>query len=244
MNWKLLSLPALLASGLGAIYLLPSAGMVANSAIRMELPLEEGQWMFRKNLPSEEELQALAKDTQFSKATCYRARPGEFTEDGYRNADIVDLSIVLSGYDLNNSIHRPERCMPAQGHRILSSSDLPIKLANGQEFTIRRLLSSRKIPGKEPGKVEELHCVTYYFFVGHDRIAHDHLERTFLDMKDRLVRGMDQRWAYASLSMCYGRMPWYPDVEITEAEADRKIQEFLGEFAEKQIDWKQVQFRS
>lgn len=240
MNWKLLSLPALLACGLGAIYLLPSAGKVAGSAVNMELPQEEGEWVFRKNLPSKEELDALAKDTQFSKATCYRARPGEFTKDGYRNADIIDLSVVLSGYDLNNSIHRPERCMPAQGHHILSGSDIVLKLSNGRLLTVRRLLSTRKISSQTPGETQELKCVTYYFFVGHDKVAHDHLQRTFMDMKDRLVRGMDQRWAYASLSMSFGKMPWYPDVEITEQEADRKLGMFLTQFAEGQINWKQI----
>ena len=240
MNWKAMILPAVLAVGLGAIYFLPSAGAVADTAIRMELPQEDGGWMFRKNLPSKEELEALAKDTEFSKATCFRARPGEFTKDGYRNADLIDLSIVLSGYDLNNSIHRPERCMPAQGHDILSGSDVTIQLSNGRELTVRRLLSTRKIPSGEPGQSRDLRCVTYYFFIGHDRVAHDHLQRTLLDMKDRLLRGMDQRWAYASLSMCFGRMPWYEEAEITEEEADRKLTEFLKEFAEKQIDWAQV----
>jgi len=240
MNWKLLSLPVLLASGLGGIYFLPSAGQVANSAIRMELPQEDGEWMFRKNLPSKEELGALAKDTQFSKATCFRARPGEFTADGYRNADIIDLSIVLSGYDLNNSIHRPERCMPAQGHVNLSGSDVTIKLSGGQDLTVRRLRSTLRKSSTPQGEAHELQCVTYYFFVGHDRLAHDHLQRTFMDMQDRLVRGMDQRWAYASFSMCYGRMPWYPDAEITEQEVDRKLVEFVSAFADQQIDWKQI----
>jgi hypothetical protein len=240
MNCKLLSLPVLLAFGLGGIYLLPSAGKVANSAIRMELPQEEGEWMFRKNLPSAEELGALAKDTEFSKATCFRARPGEFTADGYRNADIIDLSIVLSGYDLNNSIHRPERCMRAQGYYNLSGSDVTVKLSSGHELTVRRLRSTRRSSGVSQGEVQELQCVTYYFFVGHDRVAHDHLQRTVMDMKDRLVRGMDQRWAYASFSMCYGRMPWYPDAEITEQEVDRKLVEFVSAFAEQQIDWEQL----
>ncbi len=241
MNWKVLLLPSLLAVGLGGIYFLPSAGQVANSAIRMELPQEEGEWMFRKNLPSKEELDALAKDTQFSKATCFRARPGEFTSDGYRNADIIDLSIVLSGYDLNNSIHRPERCMPAQGHYNLSGRDLTIRLSNGRDLTVRRLASTMKRRSDaQQGEAGDLKCVTYYFFVGHDRLAHDHFQRTFIDMQDRLVRGMDQRWAYASFSMCFGRMPWYPDAEITEEEVDRKLVEFVSAFAEQQIDWKQL----
>jgi len=241
MNWKPLILPVMLAAGLGAIYFLPSAGAVADAAIKMELPQEDGGWIFRKNLPSKEELQALAKDTEFSKATCFRARPGEFTKEGYRNADLLDLSIVLSGYDLNNSIHRPERCMPAQGHDILSGSDVRIQLSNGRELTARRLLSTRKIPASESGETRDLRCVTYYFFVGHDRVTHSHLQRTFIDMKDRILKGQDQRWAYASLSMCFGRMPWYEDAEITEEEADRKVQRFLKEFAEKQINWQQVQ---
>lgn len=240
MNWKLMILPVVLATGLGTIYFLPSVGAAAGTAIKMELPQEEGGWVFRKNLPSKEELAALAKDTEFSKASCFRVRPGEFTADGRYNADLLDLSIVLSGYDLNNSIHRPERCMPAQGHTILSGSDIPIQLSNGRTLTVRRLLSTRKIPASEEGKVRELRCITYYFFVGHDRVAHDHLQRTVLDMKDRLLRGMDQRWAYASLSMCFGRMPWYEEAEITEEEADRKVTAFLREFAEKQIDWNQV----
>lgn len=240
MNWKLLSLPLLLAVGLGAIYFLPNAGKVANSAIRMELPQEEGEWMFRKTLPSQAELNTLARDTEFSKATCFRSRPGEFTGDGYRNADIIDLSVVLSGYDLNNSIHRPERCMPAQGHTILSGSNMRIRLRNGRILTVRRLLSKQKDTSQQVGERHELKCVTYYFFVGHSRTTHDHLERTLLDMKDRLVHGMDQRWAYASLSMRFGRMPWYPDVEITEQEADRKLLSFVAALAERQIAWEQI----
>ena len=35
--------------------------------------------------------------------------------------DQVLVSIVLSGHDLDNSIHRPERCLPAQGWTIVDS---------------------------------------------------------------------------------------------------------------------------
>ena len=40
-----------------------------------------------------------------------------------------------------------------------------------------------------------------------------------MDMKDRLLYGRDQRWAYVSTSMWYGKIPWLPQ-EITEAEAE------------------------
>ncbi len=233
-------LPVVLAAGLGSIYLLPQAGEVAGTAIKMDLPSQEGGWRFEKVPPSQAELDALAKDTQFSKAICLSPRPGETNLEGYLVPDRLDLSIVLSGYDLNNSIHRPERCMPAQGHTILSSTDIDIRLSNGRTLTARRLLSTQKIPTSEDRKSsQDLNCVTYYFFVGHDRIAHDHLQRTFIDMKDRLVRGMDQRWAYASISMWYGKVPWI-EPQVTEKEADEKVIKFLSEFAEKQIDWSQV----
>lgn len=238
MNMKQLVLPAILAVGLGSVYFLPSEGKIGESAIKMELPREDGEWMFRKTLPSKDELQALAEDTEFSKAICYRARPGEYTKEGYANADVIDLSVVLSGYDINNSIHRPERCMPAQGHTILSGSDLDIPLSNDRHLTVRRLLSTRKVTIGDQSK--DFHCITYYFFVGHDRLAHSHLERTFLDMKDRLIRGMDQRWAYASFSINFGRMPWYEDVEITEKEADQKVTAFVKAFADRQIDWSKI----
>ncbi len=240
MNFKLMILPAMLAVGLGSIYFLPQAGSVANTAIKMELPDSEGGWSFRKTPPSKEELEALAKDTEFSKAICLSPRPGEMTVDGLYIPDRLDLSIVLSGYDLNNSIHRPERCMPAQGHTILSGSDVPIKLANGRTLTVRRLISTQKIPLTEDRKTsQDLKCVTYYFFVGHDSVAHDHLQRTFVDMKDRLVRGMDQRWAYASVSMWFGKLPWI-EPEVSQEEADGKVTKFLTEFAETQINWDQV----
>jgi hypothetical protein len=247
MKFKLLILPACLLVGLGAIYFLPSAGAVANSAIRMKLPAEEGAWFFKEIPPSAEEIEALAKDTAFSKAICLKPRPDQMTADGKYIPDRLDLSIVLSGYDLNNSIHRPERCMPAQGHHSLSGSNVPIHLDNGRTLTVRRLTSKQSVKLSESTKTD-LSCVTYYFFVGHDRLSHDHLQRTFIDMKDRVIRGIDQRWAYASISTWFGTMPpeWFGKLSddqplvITEAEADKKVVEFLKGFAEDQIDWKQM----
>jgi len=55
-----------------------------------------------------------------------------------------------------------------------------------------------------------------------------------------LVRGMDQRWAYASVSMWFGKMDWMDGIEVTEKEADEKLVKFLTNFAEEQIDWNQI----
>ena len=240
MNWNAWILPLVLGGSLSSIYFLPQAGKTAESATRMELPGSSGGWWFEKQAPTKEEIGTLGDETDFAKARCLKPRPGEMSEDGRYIPDLLDLSIVLSGSDLNTSIHRPERCMPAQGHTITGSRDVSFDLPNGRSFKARRLLSVKTIPGPEKGSIAaRFNCVTYYFFVGHDQITNDHLQRTLIDMKDRLVRGMDQRWAYVSASMMFGKMPWIEN-EVTEAEADEKLRKFIAEFSEKQIIWDQV----
>ena len=231
-----LILPIFAAVCLGSIYFLPTAGEVAQSAIRMDLPFLQGDWRFEEQLASEAEKEILAKDTEFSKAICFKPRPGQYDQNGDFIKDRVDLSVVLSGADINNSIHRPERCMPAQGHNILSSSNRSIKLDNGRTIKVKRLSSMQSLPANEERtKFVELDCVTYYFFVGHDRITNDHLGRTFMDMKDRLLKGMDQRWAYVSPSMWYGEM-----FGLKEVDAEMTLTNFVKRFSEEQIDWHQV----
>ena len=235
-------LPLFLGGALSAVYLLPKVGAVAQSAISMTLPDASGAWEFDKQYATEAEIKTLMSDTEFSKAVCFSARPGETNPYGNPVADVVQLSIVLSGADINNSIHRPERCMPSQGHNITSSSERTLKLANGRQFEVTRLVSLQAIrnqANKEREEYLKYDCLTYYFFVGHDRVTNGHWARTMLDIKDRLVHGMDQRWAYASVSMWYNKVP-YMDQQVSMAEADAKLQKFLTEFSEKQITWDQI----
>jgi len=242
MKSKSWILPLVLGASLSAIYFLPKVGAVAQSAVNMDLPETSGNWVLRSQPASEAETKTLSPDTRFSKAMCLSARPGDYNEYGNPVPDVVQLSIVLSGTDINNSIHRPERCMPAQGHNITSSSNQLLKLSNGRQFPVKRLVSiqsSRDTANTEREEYRKFNCVTYYFFVGHDRVTNDHLGRTVIDIKDRLLRGMDQRWAYVSMSMWFGKVP-YTDMEVTEAEADAKLLKFLEEFSKQQIDWDQV----
>ena len=241
MKLRSLVLPLFLVGTLSSVYFLPSAGQIAQSAVRMELPEGFGNWQFKNIPPSEAELGTLANDTEFSKAVCLSARPGEYDGEGRIILDRIDLSVVLSGVDINNSIHRPERCMPAQGHQIMSSIDKELLLANGRTVTVKRLRSIQRIPtNQERTEHLELNCLTYYFFVGHDSITNNHLQRTLIDMKDRLVKGMDQRWAYVSTSMWFGEIPWMEGATVGEDEVDEKLSDFVATFAEKQIDWDQV----
>lgn len=240
MKLNLWLLPLLLGGSLSAVYVLPKAGETAQSAVSMELPGEFGGWSYEKIPASETEVQTLGPDTGFAKAICLKARPGEISNDGHLVPDRMDLSVVLSGYDMNSSIHRPERCMVAQGHSITSSSDVKVAAPGGRSFPVKRLRSIQTIKNQKNEVVGNFPCVTYYFFVGHDRISNDHLERTLVDMKDRLARGLDQRWAYVSVSTWYGKIPWITAKEVSEAEADEKLTQFLASFAEKQISWEQI----
>lgn len=241
MKLPLLILPVLLGGLLSTIHLLPEAGEMAASAIKMDLPSSAGNWTMRTIPASELELKILAADTRFSKAVCLRPREGEVDlASGLSIPDRIDLSVVLSGHDLNNSIHRPERCMPSQGHVIGSSSNVSFDLPNGRSLTVRRLLSVQSIPtNEERTEFVSFNCVTYYFFVGHDSITQDHVKRTLVDMKDRLMRGMDQRWAYVSASMWYGKVPWIEE-EVSIGEADAKLRQFITEFGMEQIDWNTI----
>ena len=234
-------LPVLTAAALATVHLLPEAGEMAPSAVEMEIPGTLGDWNTRAIPASEDEIATLAADTRFSKAICLSPRDGEFDlASGLAIPDRIDISIVLSGHDLNNSIHRPERCMPAQGHVIGSSSHAVLDLPNGRKLDTRRLLSVQSLPiNAARTEYASFNCVTYYFFVGNHSITHDHIERTLIDVKDRLVRGMDQRWAYVSASMWYGKVPWIEE-EITLEEAEEKLRDFLTEFAIDQIDWEMI----
>jgi len=248
MKPKFLVLPVVLAATMCLIYLLPKSGTIARSAVKMEMPEElvlsggARSWIFVKRPASELEINALSKDTEFSKASCSAPRPFEFDSYGNRLRDNLDLSIVLSGTDINNSIHRPERCLPAQGHNILSSEPKNLVLPDGRKFATTRLLSTREenlAPAGQKENYRKFSYLTYYFFVGRDQISNSHLKRTLADMKDRLVYGLDQRWAYVSVTMPYGDVPWVGK-EVSLEEANGKVTEFLANFAEEQIDWNKI----
>lgn len=229
-------LALLLGITLSTIFMLPPFQQV-DSAMAMEIPDEIGVWRTKPYPVSQKELDILAGDTEFSKAACGVPRYSEMSYiTGRAPTDVADLSIVMSGHDIANSIHRPERCMPAQGHRGLQGSSSTLELANGKTIPVRRILSRF-----DPGSGEEATAVTYYFFVGETRITEDHLKRTLIDTRDRLFKGRAQRWAYVSVTMPYLDQPDPPrGAPLTLEAADKKIRELLVELADRNINWEQI----
>jgi len=262
-----LVLAATLAAAMSAIFVLPQFRQV-ESALDIDLgglpPLSKkvviplsasgddayvfdrglGPWLLMERPPSKKELQILAQDTKFSNAVCALPRIEQRSPiTGETRSDIADLSIVLSGYDLANSIHRPERCLPAQGHKILRSEVSELELRDGRTIPVTRLLTQRSIPTAADGSTPPvvLNCIVYYFFVGCERITASHTNRTLIDIKDRVLRGEAQRWAYVSGFISYGddEQPdwWGP---LNREQADKKIRQLLAELAENKIDWSVV----
>lgn len=238
---RYLTLPVILAGALAMIHLLPSKGSIAQSAIKMELPSFVGSWEGVIGQPSKGELEILANDTEFAKTTYFRARSGESDFLGRPLSEAISVSVVLSGSDINSSIHRPERCLVAQGHFGMEGKPSQLKISNGHILPLQRLQSSRAQTATEDGKEKfVVSNLSYYFFVGHDQLTNDHTKRTLIDMKDRVILGQDQRWAYVTVSIPFGKLPQFRN-PVSEEEADKKIRQFIEELAEDIIDWKQVQ---
>lgn len=210
---RLIVLQGVLLVGLGAVVLLPKAPERPEPGINMELPLFVGSWVGKDQEVSEKERQVLGADTQFARKS--------YTN---MNGDEIYVSIVLAGHDMNTSIHRPERCLPAQGYVMLDSSVRKLDMEN--PITVTRLHNKRPIPLRDGRTVTE-YSLDYYWFVGATETTHDHIERNFIDVRDRLFKGYNQPWAFVTV---ISRITegWTPRGR-NEAETDKLINDFLKE---------------
>lgn len=173
--------------GLSGIYLLPKTYGVRESAIIMSLPTNMEGWRFRESSPSQLVLDSLADDTDYEQGEFTRPATGRLGK-----YDMVSAFIVLSGDDMNNSIHRPERCLVAQGFEILESESVEINAGLNSTFKTRRLVSRHT--------KSDITRVSYYWFTGAAVVTPSHYGRTLTDMLDRLTTGTNQRWAYVTVS--------------------------------------------
>jgi EpsI family protein len=187
---RLLILQALLACGLGSVFYIPRQTALQPCRVQMELPDTLGGWFGSPGRVSDAERAGLAPDTQFCR---------KVYDDGFGNQVLV--SIVLSGHDLDNSIHRPERCLPAQGWTLLDSTSLalPVPKAPSGQLPVTRLFCTQEFsPAK--GRVTTVNNLDYYWFVGYSDITNSHFQREFIDMKDRLFHGYNQHWAFVTVA--------------------------------------------
>ena len=223
--------PALLALLLSAVFILPRQEQLMESSISPDLPLgfDLPGWQGTKIQESEVERSSLAADTRFSKAQYTQSRRVFWEPE----KPPVEVSIVYSGSDMNSSIHRPERCLPSQGHVNLQTSSSEIPLADGRTLTFTRLTSRVPLPDREDGLT--LNFISYYIFIGHGTMHHTHLGRTLQDMCDRVTRGYVQRWAYFQANSY-----WAPELKLNEEETDKRIRALISDLLPGQVNWSEM----
>lgn len=210
---RLIILLIFLAAGFSSIFVLPTTARMKPVGIKLELPTFVGKWYGVDQEITARELEMLAGDTEFAR---------KLYTDASGNS--IFVSIVLSGSDLDNSIHRPERCLPAQGWTIADSDKLRLPLASDRKLAVTRLHNVRQAP-LENGTTISIYNLNYYWFVGYHHLTASHLERTMFDIQDRVFKGFNQRWAYITVAstITKGLMPF----GRTEAETDTMIQDFI-----------------
>lgn len=183
-----------LAVGFSVIWILPKSESMKVSCLSRHLPMQFDTMIGKRVDITGKELQILAKDTEFERT--------QFTNSANPYHPPVEVSVVFSGKDLNNSIHRPERCLRSQGWNFVK--ERTVVLANvfpdGSDLPVREIVCKKPVT-RDDGSSFEAMRVQYYTFFGHTGITESHYGRTFQDMKDRLFKGFDQQWAYATFSV-------------------------------------------
>jgi EpsI family protein len=186
---RLLALNAVVLIGLGSVFVLPNAPHRPDPGINMALPDYVGDWYEWKGQDAavtQKERDTLGHETEFARKV-YTNTQG----------DAIFVSIVLAGNDMNTSIHRPERCLPAQGYTMMDSRRMKIDLPSGP-LSITRLHNMRPLNIESRPDLME-YSLNYYWFVGSTETTADHIERNFMDIRDRLLRGYNQPWAYVTV---------------------------------------------
>ncbi|MEY2536718.1 MAG: hypothetical protein QOG67_458 [Verrucomicrobiota bacterium] len=214
---RLALLQLLLLVGLGSVYLIPTQSRSQPAGVSMELPDSIGTWWGIPQKVTQAEREELAADTTFARRI-------------YSNGlgDQILASIVLAGEDPDNSLHRPERCLPAQGWTMIDSKVVTVSapaLPNGR-LQVTRLHSQQKFPDNK-GVVHTVYNLNYYWFIGYTDVTPSAIRRALMDIRDRVTKGYDQRWAYVTVasnitegSTKFGR---------SEKATDELIQSFIAE---------------
>lgn len=217
---RLLAVDVVIAIGLGAIFFLPDAPKTSPVGVVMKLPIWVGNWIGEDAAVSQKERDALAEDTQFARKI-YTSPAG----------DKIFVSIVLSGDDMTNSIHRPERCLPAQGWSLRDSSSRVVEVGKSGAALPVTCLSGARAVDVDHNQHITIRNLTYYWFVGSNKVTRSHFRRTMIDIRDRVFRGYNEHWAYITVASTVTKGIARPN--RSEAETRAMIEQFIKDLAPK-----------
>jgi EpsI family protein len=178
----------LLFGGLSSAFFLPKQIGFMPVGINLELPESLGEWWGRGVEVTQREKEVLGPDTDFSRKEYSNGR-----------GDVIQASIVLAGQDMMTSLHRPERCLAAQGWEFTPGDSRTIEIPGHGKLPVARL-RNHKLIKKPDGKTAPLQNICYYWFAGSRDVTRSHLQRVRIDTMDRLSGGYVQRWAMMMIS--------------------------------------------
>ena len=219
---RLLILQGIALFGMGLIFLLPTAPKSQPVGVHLQLPPLIGPWYGTDEAVTERERTILGPETEFSRKI-YRDDLGHQ----------ILVSVVLGGQDMNTSIHRPERCLPAQGWTILDSRIIPVPMGDpalpgGDKPPLKVMRLHNSHPAKTNSGIQySVTNVSYYWFVGYSDTTASHFTRTWFDIRDRLLHGYNQRWAYVTVMTMLGRS------QEADARVDLVLQDFMRQLVPK-----------
>lgn len=245
MKKRLIILSLIVAAFAGIVFSFPESPGMKPSRLTKSLPETVGSWVGKPEEPSAAEKEKLAKDTEFERMR-YEDQGGQLPS--------VQTSIVFSGRNLSQSIHQPEVCLGAQGWQFMVQKRHEWKglLPNDEVLPVQEILCRRVLFRKtDKGDYEDVVLpngrkafiwrVFYYTFFGHEKIVSGHYERTGQDIKDRLFKGYDQRWAYATFSSLVTQkhrdqgLRFESGAGLDEKQIETHIQSFLKQLLPKVV---------
>ena len=186
---RLTILLVVLLGGLSTVFLLPKQLFYQPVGVNLTLPESVGVWEGKDVAISEKEIGTLGPETQFARKS-------------YTNGlgDELQVTIVLAGQDMNTSIHRPERCLSAQGWDLVDSQAVSVPLPSGAAMKATRLHDMQIFKSAERTGGIPVYNLDYYWFVGYSDITNSHTVRYWMDIRDRVLHGYNQRWAYFTVA--------------------------------------------
>jgi hypothetical protein len=184
----------MVAFGLAIVLFLPKSaaqptGLLLTTDGKPALPAKVGGWVGTDMDITEKEINTLGVGTQFARKRYVSALQHRY----------LDTTIVLSGRDVANSLHRPERCLDGQGWQIVDSDTIAVPIKDQGAFDVQRLHVRKSVKAPDGQHWLTVNAYDYYWLIGEHTITASHFGRFFTDNRDRLFRGVDQRWAYVSM---------------------------------------------
>ena len=198
---------------MSAVFFLPKQMHEQPVGVKLELPDAVGEWKGEDMKITDKEIYTLGKETEFARKSYTNGRGDELT-----------ATIVLAGHDMNTSIHRPERCLQAQGWTQVSAPVVKIAVPERGVLATTKLKVVQMVATTD-GRQFPYTNLNYYWFTGCTDTTASHLERTQIDIKDRLLHGYNQRWAYFTVAATITK-----DMKRngrSEEETDALIQDFI-----------------